>query len=71
MENKKQLTEEEIDLMFERFTDNITVGDPKDMTPCDFSNFPWTEEDTVRIEALVRRRQLRNNSVQDEIAKSD
>ena len=49
MENNKPLTdeeialmtEEEIDLMFERFTDNITVGDPKDFIKYDSSNDPY------------------------------
>jgi hypothetical protein len=35
------MTEEEIDLMFERFTDNITVGDPKDFIKYDSSNDPY------------------------------
>jgi hypothetical protein len=41
MENKKRLTDEEIDLMFERFTDNITVGDPKDFVQYDSTNDPY------------------------------
>ena len=49
MENKKRLTgeeinamtEEEIDLLFERFTDNITAGDPKDFVQYDSTNDPY------------------------------
>jgi hypothetical protein len=59
MENKKQLTEAEIDLMFERLTDNITVGDPKDMVP--FVNVILSEEDIIRIKSLVQLRQLRKD----------
>jgi hypothetical protein len=62
MENKKPLTdeeidlmtEEEIDLMFERFTDNITVGDPNDFTPYNLDNDPWLKASMERMRERMK-----------------
>lgn len=54
MENKKPLTDEEIDLMFERFTDNITVGDPKDFTPYNLDNDPWLKASMERMRERMK-----------------
>ena len=56
MENKKRLTDEEIDLMFERFTDNITVGDHKDFVQYDSTNDPY-----IMATMKVMREQMKNH----------
>jgi hypothetical protein len=70
MENNKQLTEEEIDLMFERFRDNITVGDPNEMTPLRSDNFKWSKEKWARILESLRNHQSGYDATQSDHSKS-
>lgn len=58
MENVKQLTESEIDAMFSRFTDNITVGDPKDMPDYDFDNDPCFKAQFEEMKEFLRKNPL-------------
>lgn len=79
MENNKPLTDEqialmteaEIDSMFERFTDNITVGDSSEMLPRDIGFPPISERAKKRMEAYFWQYGAEKNSTQGENAKSD
>lgn len=56
MENQKQLTEAEIDAMFERFTDNITVVDSKDFEY--FDNIPCLKTQFENMKEFLRKNPL-------------
>lgn len=71
MENKKQLTEAEIDAMFERFTNNITVGDPKDMLDYDFENDPCFKAQFEAMKEFLRKNPLPEQILKGRIIKFD